>query len=70
VPSHVAYTAKVAYAYNAQLASVCRRVPHCPYDGGAAQRMSVSAADISAADEEHMTLEGQAKLARTEWSVL
>lgn len=69
-PSHVAYTAKLAYAYNAQLASVCRHVPNCRYDGGAAQRMPVGAADISSADEEHLTLVGQAKLARTEWGVL
>jgi hypothetical protein len=70
VPSHVAYVAKVVYAYDAELASVCRQVANCWYDGGAAQRMSTGAADISPADEEHLTLEGQAKLARTEWGVL
>ncbi len=69
VASHVAYIQKIIYAYNAQLASVCRKVANCRYDGGAAQRMSTSAADISL-DQEHMSLLGNKKLAAVEWPVL
>lgn len=69
VPSHVAYIKKYVDAYDAQLASVCKAAPRCRYDGGAAQRLAVTAGDISL-DQDHLTLAGQAKLAAVEWTAI
>ena len=69
VPSHVAYIEKFVKAYDAQLAAVCSRFPACRYDGGAAQRMAVTAADISL-DQNHLTIQGQARLAGIEWAAM
>ena len=69
VPSHVAYLEKIVNAYDAQLAAVCSRLAHCHYDGGVAERMSVNADDITV-DQNHLTVQGQAKLAVTEWAMI
>jgi hypothetical protein len=69
VASHVAYVKKYVDAYNKQLASVCAQSARCHYDGGAAQAMAVTAADISL-DQNHLTIQGQAKLAAIEWGAL
>jgi hypothetical protein len=69
VPSHVAYVKKYVDAYDKQLASVCAQSPRCHYDGGAAQAMATTAADISV-DQNHLTIQGQAKLAAIEWAAL
>jgi hypothetical protein len=69
VPSHVAYVEKYVDAYDAQLAAACKAAPRCLYDGGAAQGLAVTAADISL-DQFHLTLAGQARLAAVEWAKL
>jgi hypothetical protein len=69
VPSHVAYLETFVYAYDKQLATACASSPQCHYDGGAAQRMPTTAADISV-DQEHLTVQGEAKLAAVEWAAL
>lgn len=68
-PSHVAYVQKVTYAYNAQLKARCAAVPNCRYDGGAAQRLNTTAADLSI-NQEGLSAHGQAKLAATEWAAM
>jgi hypothetical protein len=69
VPSHVAYIEKFVKAYDAQLAAACKALPHCRYDGGAAQRLAVTADDISL-DQQHLTVHGQARLAAVEWAAM
>jgi hypothetical protein len=69
VPSHVAYVEKYVTQYEAAQAAVCKQIAHCRYDGGAAQRMTVTAADISL-DQEHLSLAGEAKLAAIEWRTM
>jgi hypothetical protein len=69
VPSHVAYIKQYVTRYEAAQAAVCRQIAHCRYDGGAAQRMTVTAADISV-DQEHLTIAGEAKLAAIEWKAM
>ena len=67
--SHAAYIEKFIRAYDGQLASVCKQFPNCHYDGGAAARWGVTAEDISL-DQEHLTSQGQAKLAAIEWAAM
>lgn len=68
-PSHAAYIERFINAYDGQLASVCKQFPNCHYDGGAAHRWGVTAEDISL-DQEHLTTQGQAKLAAIEWGAM
>ena len=67
LPSHVAYVEKFVYAYDKQLATACAASSQCHYDGGAAQRMPTTAVDISL-DQDHLSVQGEAKLAATEWT--
>lgn len=69
VPSHVAYQVKYTDAYDAQLAAQCRKFANCRYDGNAAARIAVTAAEMSS-DQEHLSVQGQAKLAATEWTAM
>jgi hypothetical protein len=69
VPSHVAYIKKFVTQYEAAEAAVCAQIAHCRYDGGAAQRMTVTAADITL-DQNHLTIRGQARLAAIEWKAM
>lgn len=69
VPSRVAYAKRVVAGEEAQLRSACTKVAHCRYDGGAAQRIPVTAADI--ADFQFTpTVQGQAKIAAAEWKLI
>jgi hypothetical protein len=68
-PSHAAYIDRFIRAYDGQLASVCKQLPNCRYDGGVAHRWGVAAEDISL-DQEHLTTQGQAKLAAIEWGAM
>ena len=69
MPSHVAYQVKYTDAYDAQLAAQCRKFANCRYDGNAAARIAVTAAEMSS-DQEHLSVQGQAKLAATEWTAM
>lgn len=69
VPSHVAYIKKFVTQYEAAQAAVCAQIAHCRYDGGAAQRMTVTSTDISL-DQEHLSLAGEARLAAIEWKAM
>jgi len=69
VPSHVAYAQKTVFAYDAALAAACAATPRCRYDGGAAQRLTTTAADITL-DQENLSIQGESKLAATEWAAM
>jgi broad specificity phosphatase PhoE len=69
VPDHVAYIQRMANGYHAAFAAACKAVPTCRYDGGAARRIALSPADL-AHRYEHLSIQGQAKLAAVEWRVL
>ena len=53
---------------NAILRSVCATDPHCRWDGGAFYRLAYSAADISARDAFHPSIEGLGRFAETAWA--
>jgi hypothetical protein len=68
-PTRVAYARSIVAGEEAQLRAACAKVPNCHYDGGAASRIAVTAADV--ADFQFTpTIQGQAKLAAAEWKVL
>lgn len=67
VPAHLAYLEKTVKGYEAQLAAACAAVAQCRYDGGAAARLAITAADLSV-DLNHLSIPGQAKLAAAEWA--
>ena len=48
---------------------MCKRVPQCRYDGGAAHRIGLTAADMTI-DQNHLTIQGLAKLAAVEWAAM
>ena len=64
-----AYAKRIVAGEEAQLKAACAKVANCRYDGGAAQRIAVTAADISAF-QYTPTIQGQAKLAAAEWKAL
>jgi hypothetical protein len=69
VASRVAYAKSIVAGEEAQLRAACAKVANCRYDGGAAQRIAVTAADISEF-QYTPTLQGQAKLAAAEWKAM
>ena len=69
VPEHVAYVQRMTNGYHAAFATACKAVPTCRYDGGAARRIVLTPADL-AHRYEHLSIQGQAKLAAVEWRVL
>jgi hypothetical protein len=69
VASRVAYAKSIVTGEEAKLRTACTKVANCRYDGGAAQRLHVTAADISAF-QYTPTLLGQAKLAAAEWKAM
>lgn len=69
VPSRVAYAKSIVAGEQAQLRAACAKLPNCRYDGGAAQRVAVAAADVSEF-QYTPTVSGQAKLAAAEWTAI
>jgi broad specificity phosphatase PhoE len=69
VPEHVAYIKRMTNGYHAAFAAACKAVPTCRYDGGAARRIVLTPADL-AHRYQHLSIQGQAKLAAVEWRVL
>jgi hypothetical protein len=69
VPEHVSYIRWTTDGYHAAFAAACAAVPTCRYDGGAARRIALRPADL-AHRYEHLSVQGQAKLAAVEWRVL
>jgi hypothetical protein len=65
----VAYTKGIVAGEEAQLKAACAKVANCHYDGGAAQRIAVTAPDVSEF-QYTPTIQGQAKLAAAEWKAL
>jgi hypothetical protein len=69
VPAHVAYLERTVKGYEAQLAAACAQHPRCRFDGGAAARLVVTAADL-AHRFDHLSIAGNAKLAALEWAAM
>lgn len=69
VPAHVAYLERTLKAYDAQRAAACAQYPRCTFDGGAASRMVVTAADLSPRYDS-LSLAGNSKLAAIEWAAM
>jgi len=69
VASRVAYAMRIVAGEEAQLDAACAQLANCRHDGGAASRLTVSAADMSKF-RFTPTIQGQAKLAAAEWKVI
>jgi hypothetical protein len=69
VASRVEYAKGIVAGEEAQLKAACAQVANCRYDGGAASRIAVTADDMSKF-QYTPTVQGQAKLAAAEWSVV
>jgi hypothetical protein len=69
MPSRIAYAKRIITGEEAQLRAACAKVANCRYDGGAAQRIAVTAGDVSEF-QYTPTLQGQAKLAAAEWKAM
>lgn len=69
VQEHVTYVRRITNGYHAAFAAACAAVPACRYDGGAARRIALRPADL-AHRYEHLSVQGQAKLAAVEWRAL
>jgi hypothetical protein len=69
VPEHVSYVKRTLNGYTAAMAAACKAVSTCRYDGGAARRLTVTAADLGWRHQ-HLSIKGHAKLAAIEWAVL
>jgi hypothetical protein len=55
-PAHVAYLTKTLKGYDAQRAAACAQHPQCRYDGGAAERLATTAADLSPRYDHRLSL--------------
>jgi hypothetical protein len=69
VPEHVAYLKRITNGYHAAMADACAQVPTCRHDRGVARRLVVTAADLGWRHQ-HLSIQGQAKLAAGEWTAL
>lgn len=69
VPAHIAGLQDITDHYFAAQAASCRQFPQCKDDGGAWQRMIVTAADFSD-DGNHSSVAGMAKRAQVTWAAL
>jgi hypothetical protein len=69
VPAHVEYVTQTFKGYDMQRAAACKQYPTCTYDGGAAERLVVTAADLTHRYD-HLTIAGNAKLAALEWAAM
>src|SRR5262249_7597286 len=69
VPAHVAYVTQMRRGYDAQRAAACKQYPNCTYDAGAAERLVITGADLTARYD-HLSIAGNAKLAATEWAAM
>ena len=59
---------KAIRVLNHELATVCARHPQCRYDGGAANRIRWSKADLSTLDYYHPSSAGHRKIAFAVWT--
>jgi len=69
MPSRIAYAKSIVTGEEAQLRAACAKVANCRYDGGGAQRIAVTAGDVSEFPYTP-TFQGQAKLAAVEWKAM
>lgn len=68
-PKQLAYLEAVIHRYEAAVATACKPVPTCRYDGGAFGRV-VDRREWISTDLRHFSLEGNAKAAAVAWAAL
>lgn len=68
-PKQLAYLEAVIHRYEAAVATACKRVATCRYDGGAFGRV-VDRREWISTDLHHFSLEGNAKAAAVAWAAL
>lgn len=69
LPDRVASLQGLVDDYQRAVADACADFDRCLWDGGAAQRMPLEAADLGP-EHNHLSVAGHAKLAALEWAVL
>ena len=69
IPKGVAYLEAVIHRYEAAVATACKAVAACRYDGGAFGRV-VERPEYISWDVIHLSVEGQAKSAAVAWAAL
>jgi GDSL-like Lipase/Acylhydrolase len=69
IPKGVAYLEAVIHRYEAAVATACKAVATCRYDGGAFGRV-VERPEYISWDVIHLSVQGQAKAAAVAWSAL
>jgi hypothetical protein len=69
IPKGVAYLEAVIHRYEAAVATACKAVANCRYDGGAFGRV-VERPEYISWDVIHLSVEGQAKSAAVAWAAL
>jgi hypothetical protein len=70
IPKRLAYLESVIHGYEAALASACKQVTICRYDGGAFGRIVDRAEYVSSRDPNHFSIKGHAKAASVAWTAM
>jgi hypothetical protein len=70
IPERLAYLESVIHGYEAALASACKQVTRCRYDGGAFGRIVDRTEYVSARDPNHFSIKGHAKAASVAWAAM
>jgi lysophospholipase L1-like esterase len=65
----IAGSGKIIAGYHRQIAATCARFANCRYDHGAAYRMVIHTADLTP-DGNHLSIQGQKKMAAAVWAAL
>jgi hypothetical protein len=68
-PERIAYVSRIVKGREEQLRAACARIARCRYDGGAADRVAVSTADVSTW-QWTPSIRGQAKIAAAAWAAM
>ncbi len=69
IPKRVAYLEAVIHRYEAAVATACKAVATCRYDGGAFGRI-VERPEYTSWDVIHLSVQGQAKVAAVAWEAM
>ncbi len=69
IPKRVAYLEAVIHRYEAAVATACKAVATCRYDGGALGRI-VDRPEYISWDVIHLSVQGQAKVAAVAWEAM
>jgi hypothetical protein len=70
IPQRLAYLESVIHGYEAALATACKQVTICRYDGGAFGRIVDRKEYVATNDPNHFSIRGHAKAASVAWAAM